>query len=409
MGNADTNWIATVGARQQSGLGLVSLRKSASGTSAYLATAERPVAVDTKRMSVQHVLITKSQDLQGDIVDPVGADLSTHESNPVVFYDHREHYKHPIAAAKDGNRYTVTKSRNGELLYAETFFSPKDEMSNQLFGLCAEDLIRGWSVGFNPKPGGFETIRKSVGGRDRGAFRFNQYTLLEYSLTPQPVNPDALTVLVEKGRFGSEPLNQVILKSLTPLVSQPRLSLARVPDHPLTRKAMNDEMPNGAAPDADPYADPDAQGADDGPAELPTPAALYDAAQGLMDLCGQLTQSLQASEHKGGRSFAESICALLQKAAGKCKAKADAIKSELAGESEDDAEPADGDEPDADDDEVETDDDGGIVTKGGYRPKRWTTKGIQLANRVTRRPSDDARYAALESRLDDLLTKLPAA
>jgi phage head maturation protease len=407
MGQESSNWIAALAGRKQSRLGDVTLRKSATGTVANVATAAKPVAVDRGRMSVQHILVTKSTDLQGDIVDPAGADLSAHEANPVVFYDHREHYKHPIGRAENENAYTVRKSANGELLYAETFFSPKDEVSNQLFGLVAEDMLRGWSVGFNPIPGHFETIRKSTPG-NRGAFKFNRYTLLEYSLTPQPVNPDALTVLIEKGRFGSEPLNELIKKSLTPYTLQNRAATVRVPAHPLTVKAMNDDMTAQPGANDDPYAQQDGDGQADGQQEFPTVAALYDAAQGIMDICSNLEQTVAGSEHKGGKSFAGSVCAAGQKLAAKIKGKADAIKSELAGE-----ETAEGDEKPAEDgdEDLETEDDGEIVTKGGYRPKRWTTKGIQLANRplkIAKPEHDPTQLEALKNQLEAINTKLSA-
>jgi len=272
-------------------------------------------------------------------------------------------------------------------------------------------MLRGWSVGFNPIPGHFDTIRKSTPG-NRGAFRFNKYTLLEYSLTPQPVNPDALTVLVEKGRFGSEPLNELIKKSLTPHILASRAAIVRVPAHPLTVKAMpNDDGTAQPGANDDPYADPNAdpQG-DGGQQEFPTVAALYDAAQGIMDICSNLEQTVAGSEHKGGKSFAGSVCAAGQKLAAKIKGKADAIKAELAGEEPDGDE--DGEKkPDGDEDDLETEDDGEIVTKGGYRPKRWTTKGIQLANRplkIAKPEANSEQLEALKSQLEALSTKLSA-
>ncbi len=410
---ADNNWITAVAGRQSRGTGFVTLRKSASGTHAEIANVAPKIAVDTTRMSVTHILVTKSVDLQGDVVDPDGGDLTAHESNPVVFYDHRSDYKHPIARAENDGNYTVNKSKDGSIVYAETFFIPKDQMSSQVFGLIAEDAIRGWSVGFNPQPGGFETIRKSQGRGDRGSYHFKKWDLLEYSSTPQPVNPDALTVLVEKGRLGSEQLNPLILKSLSAHVISNRAAIVRVPAHQLTNKAMPPQMQQAPADDGatDPNADPYAEdGQDAGPQETPTVASLYDAAQGIMDICANLEQAVAGSEHKGGKAFASSICAVGQKLAAKIKGKADAIKSELSGEEQVEGEEGDGEaKPEGDDEDMETDDEGGIVTKGGYRPKRWTTKGIQLANVVTKPKDNSKELEAIQQRLEGLLAKLPAA
>lgn len=408
--HSDQNWKTTLAGRQSSGLGFVTLRKSAGGAHAEIANVAPKIAVDTTRMSVTHILVTKSIDLQGDVVDPGGGDLAAHEANPVVFYDHRTDYKHPIARAENDSQYTVKKSKDGSIVYAETFFIPKDEMSSQVFGLIAEDAIRGWSVGFNPQPGGFETIRKSQGRGDRGSYHFKKWDLLEYSSTPQPVNPDALTVLVEKGRLGSEVLNPIILKSLSAQVISNRAAIVRVPAHPLTVKAM---APQQAAPadDSDPNADPyaDESGMDQGPQETPTVAALYDAAQGVMDLCSGLEQAVAGSEHKGGKAFAASVCAAGQKLAAKIKGKADQIKSELAGEEPDGDESGES-KPDGDDDDMETDDDGGIVTKGGYRPKRWTTGGIAKANAGPKKSAiDPVQFENLKTQLLELNKRLSAA
>lgn len=408
---SNQNWIAAVAKRQERGNGFVTLRKSATGTHAEISNTVPKIAVDPRRMSVTHVLVTKSVDLQGDVVEPAGADFSAHESNPVVFYDHRSDWKHPIASASDGANYTVRKSTDGTLVYAETFFNPKIKESAQLFSLVEQDMIRGWSVGFNPKPDGYETIRKSQ-GRQRGAFHWKQWDLLEYSLTPQPVNPDALTVIVEKGRIGSESLSPMILKSLTAHAVTNRAAIVTVPAHKLTaKKAMPDpdQSTDPAMDDSDPYADEGMEGHDQG--ETPTVASLYDAAQGIMDICANLEQSVSRSEHKGGKAFAASICKVGQKLAAKIKAKADEIKAELSGE-EPDGDEGDKGESDEDGDEVETDDEGGIVTKSGYRPKRvrLTLEHIRKANEAKAESAyDPEQIQALKNQILQLTNRLPAA
>lgn len=404
MGQVSENWIAEVASRKTQGLGVVSLRKSATGTHAEVAFPQttKP-AVDTEKMSITHILVTKSQDLQGDVVEPLGCNTSLHEINPVVYYDHKSSYQYPIAKGSDGANYTVKKSANGLIVYADTFFTAKNEMSNQLFGLAAADLITGWSVGFNPKPGGFEVIRKAQGPRDRGAYHWKDWDLLEYSLTPQPVNLDAMTVLCEKGKFGSEVLNPIILKSLSEFAITNRPVIVKVPNHPLVNKGLPPDQGAPADSNADPYAEDDAGMGDGDGQETPTVAALYDAAQGILDICSGLEQAVSQSEHKGGKAFASNICQVGQKLAGKIKSKADGIKAELSGEEPDAEDKADG----GDDEEIETDEEGGMVTKSGYQPKRvrWTLSQIQKANEV-KTPAQD--IDELKARILKLSERIPA-
>lgn len=406
MGTPEQNWIAAVANRKQSGFGNVSLRKSATGTFAELTNRSPRLAIDASKMCVTHILVTKSVDRQGDVVDPAGCDFSTHQLNPVVYYDHKSSYNLPIAKGSDGSQYTVRKSADGTLIYADTYFTDKNQMSNQLFGLVEADIINGWSVGFNPKPNGFEVIRKSNGKHDRGEYFWKSYDLLEYSLTPDAINPDATTVLCEKGRFNGEQLDPVILKSLSAHTIRNRAAIVSVPNHPLVNKAMQpqDDAPAGD-PNADPYATDD-QNPEGQAEETPTVAALYDAAQGVLDICSSLQNAVAKSEHKGGKSFASSACDAMQKLAGKIKAKAEAIKSELGGESDEPKES----EPDGDE-SIETDDEGTMQTKSGYKPKRvrFTFEHIRKANEA--KPQDStsaAEIAVLKQTLESITKKLSA-
>jgi hypothetical protein len=452
-------------------------------------------------------------------------------------FHHGKTHKLPIGKAedRDGN-YTVrnVKAPNGhDILIGTTHFAQSNRFAQDVFGLVAEDVLRGVSIGFDPPADESEIdVLGASPTLDRPAMHFKSWKLLEYSHTPIGVNRDALTVKVEKALEGSLKMHPMLLKALRPL-SNPRKTVVAVhnpaaPAHakarcavmkpvakpkkkpvkkgyeasidetvgkpasvpncpecngssiPLERntpygyecqdcggrhgladgfeskgwpqfrsrgvkaivkafdpqqfirfapvgKAMDDDElddptdPNNTEPyddsgvgavDADLPPEDDAAPVDDAVPmddEGPTPAvkSMYDASQGLLDLCSAVEAGMKKSEHGKARKYAAKLCADLRKAAAEAKTFGDKVAAELdklpSESGEDEPEPeVDGEaEPDADD--IEADEDGAIVTKN-YTPRRWTFSELAgQAPAATVTPPSDAALArqvkALERQL----------
>lgn len=399
-------------------------------------TLARP-KVNEREMSVTCVLATARPDRQGDIVEPRGADFAEHRLNPVVLFHHGKGGHLPIGKAEDARgNYTVrlAKSRDGDdVLLGTTHFSQKNQFAQDVFALVAEDILRGVSVGFDPKDDGGRR-EKSVEilgdspSLDRPAMRFKSWTLLEYSHTPIGVNREALTVAVRKAMDGSRGMDPRLLKFLTPYAA-PRKTVVPVgaPVPPRVEKAMPEmedddaglyPAGDGGGDDGGAVATDDQPADDRGGADVPAGVkTLLDGAQGAMDLCGQIDAAMAQSDSLELRKFAKAICADLEKLAGKVSEYAEKHHAKLTGAPDDEPEPDDESaEPDADGGEPEgppeTDEDGALVTKGGYRPRRLTFFDISgtpapVARTQKAAPAADAdEVAALRAERDALAERL---
>jgi len=346
--------------------------------------SEPLVACDPSKMVVTAVLASPLIDTQGDFVDPRGVLTEEHELNPLVLYDHAIEYKLPIAKSVNADgRYSVRLS--GDRLLGDAKFSAKDKFSAQLFRLVEDDMIRGWSVGFDPVEGAYDAIGPVSKSLGRSPMMFASWKLVEYSLTPRPVNPEALTILVEKGRVGSEAMHDLIRKSLTPFTITNRpVSLAVPPElanvvSGTVRKAAMDDQDTMYDDTSADGMDAD-QGMDAQPQTKPTVAALQDMAQGILDIVAQARMTLEQGEHMKGRKVFNTLSKQLEAIAKKATEAGDKIADELKDlTGDDDASEAD-DVAEADAPEMSTDDDGGIVTKSQYKPRRWTTADVGFAS-----------------------------
>ena len=325
--------------------------KDALGPAPLLAptVAEKPV-VSKRDMSVTCVLTTPAPDRQGDIVVPAGADFSEHRINPVVLFHHGKGQNGhlPIGKAEDRNgNYTVrlTKGQDGQdRLVGTTHFSQSNRFAQDVFGLVAEDILRGVSVGFDPRDDGPRN-QKSVEvlgdspTLDRPALKFNRWTLLEYSHTPIGVNREALTVAVNKALDGSRVIHPSLLKYLQPYAAPRKTVVATGGALPRVEKAMpqpDDDM------DAMDSAPGDVGMADDIPAEDagtetaatgPEPTAsvktLMDLSQSLLDACEQAELAIAGGEHIKARKKAAKFCADLKRMAAEVAAFAESTHNEI--------------------------------------------------------------------------------
>lgn len=412
-----------------------------------LAALAAPVSVfkphvDPSAMSVTAILTTRTPDRQGDIVDPEGGDFSEHRTNPVVMFHHGKQYKLPIGKAEDRNgNYTVrmVKSADGPVLVGTTHFAQSSRFAQDVFGLVAEDILRGVSIGFDPLEGSEYIEKLGVSPvLERPALHFKGWKLLEYSHTPLGVNRDALTVAVQKALDGSRKLEPSLLKFLQPMAAPRKTVVAvRLPVEkamPMPAQAGQDEdedqqpLPEGEdeqgfdpatdSPDDDPNLPPNYAGNQGQDEEMPpTVQTLTDGAQGLLDLCSAIEAGMKKSEHMKGRKYAGKLCADLKKTAAEVSSFADKIHGELSGAPMDaDADQdtdtdGDGDVPESDKedaesetpDEPDTDEDGAIMKKG-YSPRRWTYADLAATGPVVTQPApaNTRQFKALQAEHDEL-------
>jgi HK97 family phage prohead protease len=154
-------------------------------------TAEQflTLSVDSEKLkqerAVIHYISTPDVDLARDVVDPKGMDSSMFDLHKTVFYNHN--YNYPIA------KNTMLKANN-DGVKAKTVFAKSNVTANDLYNLVEEDIIKTWSIGF-------DLLRNSKGELEKDAVeyddkknitRINKWRLIEYSLAPLAMNPNAL-------------------------------------------------------------------------------------------------------------------------------------------------------------------------------------------------------------------------
>lgn len=367
------------------GPGYVTVRKSSGGLVACRSVLHKSIRCDDATLMVQSVISSPLTDLQGDEVDPAGWDLGYHSQVRTVLYDHGVDYKLPVGLAEDADgNYTVRRA--GDRIVADTYFA-KTKMGEDLYDLCKQDVLRGWSATFTPLEPGVPIgpFDKSI---KRCPMRFSSQQLLEYSVTPNPINVEALTILAEKGRGGNGAFHPVIAKSLSAYARIDRPATVAVPPSALiltgTPNRVVKAMPTDMQDDA---------GNSTGSDAMPTPTAQhgYDMAQGLADLIAHVEAGLTQGEHKRGKKKLKKLLDDLRGCQDEAKAIGDMVMSDLDDEAAedqmvDDAEP------------VEKSADGSgliVIKKAKYEPKRWTTKDLAAATGLVI-PTGTARKSRTE-------------
>jgi len=189
---------------------------------AYLAKSTE--TADDATMSVSCTITTQSEDRAKDIVVTAGIDTANHRANPVVLLNHGFFdFTLPIGKAEDPNgNYTVVMGEG--FAKATTFFSQSMLEAEQAYQLIKEGILRGVSIGFNPKAMEYR--------RDQAADEYNGWPgllvkrceLIEYSHVPVPCNPQALVDRLGDGTKSllcGKPIAAPILKSLLPFLPAP--------------------------------------------------------------------------------------------------------------------------------------------------------------------------------------------
>ncbi len=172
-----------------------------------------------------------------------------------------------------------------------------------------------------------------------------------------------------------------------------------------TAKAFpEDEMPvDDVAPvgDTPPLEEP----APASPDMKPTPAALFQIAQGLMDLCDQAEAMGEAGEHPKGLKLLAKHCQTARAMAAKIKADAESVAADVGG-----GEMADDYDTPEEADPVETDDDTGVIESkafaGRWRPARFVKAGTPYTSAHLRKKAKPTTDPETEKLLDWALNRI---
>ena len=185
---------------------------------------------DSASMSARGRICTSRKDRQGDVIEPSGVDWSDYANAPTVMYDHGfTGIVIPIARSEDEDgRLHVSYDVDEDAIYARSFFSERQELSYQMFGLINEGFLKALSIHVIPVDGGLVT------NLDETSW-VKLSSLVEYSWCSIAVNPDAYAKALTKdsefsellalqleaanrilrqGSLGNTKLNKSIAKSL---------------------------------------------------------------------------------------------------------------------------------------------------------------------------------------------------
>lgn len=176
------------------------------------AITEKRDDIDTSKLIIRSVISTQTPDHAGDVCVPAGCVLDIFATNPIVLLNHGQQYPVPIAQAvkEDGS---LGVEIYDDVVVSSSKFVESDPTSMQIFRLNAEGIMKGWSVGFKPIPGEMEPIA-ARGGKNSWLYR--KWLMVEYSAVGVPMNPEALTIAVEKSMIGGERMTDPVKQYLEP-------------------------------------------------------------------------------------------------------------------------------------------------------------------------------------------------
>ena len=145
-----------------------------------------PDSVNQDSRTIDVVMTTKTQDRDGDVVDPTGGSLEQFQKNPVVLWQHDR----SIPAFANVTEIWL----DGENLMARVKFAEGDEWAEKLFNLYSQGILKAWSIGFRPTDYEMITEPFAEGEGDRvTGLNIKTWELFELSGVNLGANPLALT------------------------------------------------------------------------------------------------------------------------------------------------------------------------------------------------------------------------
>jgi len=384
--------------------------------------------IDRARCVVTCILTTPAIDRQGEVLDPEGGMYEAYAANPVVFFDHRlnNSYPLPIALAQEAPGAPLAVFPSADNVIAKHYFIQNDPMSMQLFRLIDDKILRGISVGFNGVEGYKEPIGIRPDGRGK-AFRYHRWIDLEHSHTPLGVNGEALTIAVQKGYVGSEPMLPMIMKSFTDHALPTPIQangwtpeIKSMPDEKVKEKentkddvkinrdeaALNDKKTT-PEPNPDPMSH---KNKSEGPSKpmKPSPGMLMGGAQCCRDAVKHLQRLQEPAEHKESLEAMEHVKAMMGEAAEHLEGALATHHPEVKYERPEEDHPDNDDkmQPRRSEEGVDTPDD-----QGDYKVKshKWTAPRFGAANGGTIAIHRDEPLTADDTvRLEEIRKKILA-
>lgn len=155
--------------------------------------------IDRDARTVINYISTDALDRDNEVIEHRGVVLDDYRKNPIVPWAHNYHGL-PI-----GKNIWIKSDKKG--LVAKTHFLRHD-FAQDVFDLYTEDIagtgpaLKAWSVGFIPLKWKNAKPDEKVAEDERPQTvrrTYKKWLLLEYSAVPVPSNPEALTLMVEKG------------------------------------------------------------------------------------------------------------------------------------------------------------------------------------------------------------------
>ena len=171
--------------------------------------SSQPV-IDRDARTVINYISTDAIDRDNEVIEHRGVVLDDYVKNPIVPWAH-DYRGLPI-----GKNLWIKPDKKG--LVAKTYFL-KHDFAEDVFDLYTEDIkgtgpaLKAWSVGFIPLKWKDAKPDEKVAENERPQTvrrTYKKWLLLEYSAVPVPSNPEALTLMVEKGLIKNEKLKKDI-------------------------------------------------------------------------------------------------------------------------------------------------------------------------------------------------------
>ncbi len=171
--------------------------------------SSQPV-IDRDARTVINYISTDAIDRDNEVIEHRGVVLDDYVKNPIVPWAH-DYRGLPI-----GKNLWIKPDKKG--LVAKTYFL-KHDFAEDVFDLYTEDIkgtgpaLNAWSVGFIPLKWKDAKPDEKVAEDERPQTvrrTYKKWMLLEYSAVPVPSNPEALTLMVEKGLIKNEKLKKDI-------------------------------------------------------------------------------------------------------------------------------------------------------------------------------------------------------
>ena len=172
-------------------------------------------------MSCAVIVSTEDQDREGDVVIAQGGDLSNHQRNPVVLFEHGlTDLKMPIGSAQSPEGAYSVQVVPG-MVKAMTYFARTAE-GEQTYRLVEDGLLRGVSIGVRPVQ---QTFLPPSSEHPQGGVQLDRWELLEYSHVVLPMNPNALVLEA----LGKPYLKSLLLRGALERHAPPKTITATVP------------------------------------------------------------------------------------------------------------------------------------------------------------------------------------